>query len=248
MTSQSYAADEFWQKFTADLERAKAHVVIQSPYLHGRRLAYLAKCLRELTARGVVVCVYIQRPTNWHRPENELSPDALYSRQELKVGIQLLQSWNIHVNLRPKIHGKLATIDEQILWEGSLNILSHHDAPENMRRLESSCETKAIIEKHALHQCAVCTTNLSNYFLAPSHPNKLGELLAKQRCDFDISQRRLAAKCGVPPIQIRRIESRKSRSFDIVLQVSQLDHLLVPQIWTLSVVNLLQQLSAHHAK
>lgn len=46
-----------------------------------------------------------------------------------RVGIQVFVTRNKH-------HRKLAIIDREILWEGSLNILSQSDSREIMRRIE----------------------------------------------------------------------------------------------------------------
>jgi hypothetical protein len=46
------------------------------------------------------------------------------------IGIQVFVSQNNH-------HRKLAIIDRQILWEGSLNILSQNNSREIMRRINS---------------------------------------------------------------------------------------------------------------
>ena len=49
-----------------------------------------------------------------------------------------MQEIGIKVFYTIKHHRKLAIIDEEILWEGSLNILSQGDSCEIMRRTVSS--------------------------------------------------------------------------------------------------------------
>jgi phosphatidylserine/phosphatidylglycerophosphate/cardiolipin synthase-like enzyme len=44
------------------------------------------------------------------------------------------------------IHEKVAIIDRQILWEGSLNILSHRASNEMMRRIESKESSVEVME------------------------------------------------------------------------------------------------------
>jgi len=41
------------------------------------------------------------------------------------------------VDLRARMHEKIAILDGRILWHGSLNILSHRDTHESMLRIES---------------------------------------------------------------------------------------------------------------
>ena len=54
--------------------------------------------------------------------------------------IQKLKSRKVRViiNTRSPLDRKLAIIDRQILWEGSLNILSQNDSCEVMRRITST--------------------------------------------------------------------------------------------------------------
>jgi hypothetical protein len=49
----------------------------------------------------------------------------------------MLQSIGVEVLYTGGHHRKLAIIDRQILWEGSLNILSQNESCEVMRRIES---------------------------------------------------------------------------------------------------------------
>jgi hypothetical protein len=58
-------------------------------------------------------------------------------QQEAKLSIDLLQGANISILFTGGHHRKLAIIDRELLWEGSLNILSQNDSCEVMRRIES---------------------------------------------------------------------------------------------------------------
>jgi len=49
-------------------------------------------------------------------------------------------------NHRGRDHGENGIIDKTILWEGSLNILSHHDSCEVMRRIESHQLTQQMLD------------------------------------------------------------------------------------------------------
>jgi hypothetical protein len=88
-----------------------------------------------LTARGVKVDVYT-------KPQNE-QPESL---RELfwQVETGLLQS-GVSVHTRSGMHEKVGIVDNQILWHGSLNILSHNNTRESMLRFESSDLVQEII-------------------------------------------------------------------------------------------------------
>jgi len=63
--------------------------------------------------------------------------DDEYRREEAHRAVAQLQRSGIHVLYTTGHHRKLAIIDRQILYEGSLNILSQNNSCEIMRRIES---------------------------------------------------------------------------------------------------------------
>jgi len=83
--------------------------------------------LKALRARGVRVVVNT-KPYEEH-------DQSLYE-QSVSV-IAALQNIGVTVLMTVGHHRKLAIIDEDILWEGSLNILSQYDICEFMRRMQS---------------------------------------------------------------------------------------------------------------
>jgi hypothetical protein len=48
-----------------------------------------------------------------------------------------LRDLGVAVDLRARMHEKIAVLDDRILWHGSLNLLSHRDTRESMLRIES---------------------------------------------------------------------------------------------------------------
>jgi phosphatidylserine/phosphatidylglycerophosphate/cardiolipin synthase-like enzyme len=59
-------------------------------------------------------------------------------QQYASSGITLLQDIGVEVLYTGNHHRKLAIVDEKILYEGSLNILSQSNSCEVMRRIESA--------------------------------------------------------------------------------------------------------------
>lgn len=81
----------------------------------------------RLIKRGVKVYIVTRDPQEHNNGYDEQSEVEI---QEFEaVGIQVLLCRGNH-------HRKLAIIDRNILWEGSLNILSQAKSREFMRRLE----------------------------------------------------------------------------------------------------------------
>lgn len=104
--------------------------------------------------------------------------------------IQWLSDQGVHVNLRESIHEKIAVIDNAILWEGSLNILSHKNTTERMRRIQSTLEVERALFGHRLNGCEHCIK-----LLADAEPELLVGAFTKAREQKNMSQKSLAKIC-----------------------------------------------------
>jgi hypothetical protein len=62
------------------------------------------------------------------------------------TAIQSLQEIGVEILFTTKHHRKLAIIDREIIYEGSLNILSYYDRCEIMRRITSKAEAERLID------------------------------------------------------------------------------------------------------
>jgi phosphatidylserine/phosphatidylglycerophosphate/cardiolipin synthase-like enzyme len=125
--SRLYDNTNFYKTFMKDLNRAQHSVIIESPFITAKRMEELVSLLRKLRQRGVRITVNTRDPKE-HDAEYEYQAAlAVYEMQEL--GITVLYT--------VKLHRKLAIVDGEVLWEGSLNILSQNDSCEIMRRTVS---------------------------------------------------------------------------------------------------------------
>jgi phosphatidylserine/phosphatidylglycerophosphate/cardiolipin synthase-like enzyme len=117
----------FYSHFLSDLEQSQSEVIIESPFITIARMKTFWPVFRRLVARGVKVYVVTRDPrehTDGYDDQSEVEIQEFEA-----VGIQVLMCTGNH-------HRKLAIIDRNILWEGSLNILSQAKSREFMRRLE----------------------------------------------------------------------------------------------------------------
>ena len=123
--SSLYNETTFYKSFIADLNNCKRTVLIESPYLTTKRAAALLPVLARIVKRGVVVTVSTRHP-NEH--------DAV-SRAQAYTVMASLHSIGVDLRLETgHLHRKIAILDDCILWEGSLNILSQNTSKEMMRR------------------------------------------------------------------------------------------------------------------
>jgi hypothetical protein len=244
MTTAIFTAEEFWNPFSCDLNSAQARVIIQSPFVSSRRLKHLSEDFQRLTKRGISVCVFIQQPRNWSDKPESLDRDTAFRFQEMNLAIQILRSWNVHVNMRQEIHEKLAVMDDHLAWEGSLNILSHNNTKEHMRRWDSPNETRSLINKHQLEDCTQCAHN--QYDFAPQENKHLGQLIAAQRTRLKVSRLELAKQCRLAAGRIYRIERGSNTTVDSLfrmLRPLRLRMLLVPDYIMSPVLNQIKRLS-----
>ena len=127
VTSKLYDQDTFFDMFLRDISRSRTDLVIESPFITTRRMNTLLPVLQKLRRRNVRVVINTRHPD-----EHE----GAYKYQA-EVTVEALQAIGVTVLYTAKHHRKLAIIDQTILWEGSLNILSHNDSCEIMRRTSS---------------------------------------------------------------------------------------------------------------
>ncbi len=117
----------FFKIFRKDLKHAKSELIIESPFIATARMNTIAPTLQKLVARGVKIYIVTRDPREHQSPYREQS--ELEIRHFEQIGIQVLICKGNH-------HRKLAIIDREVLWEGSLNILSQSKSREIMRRIQ----------------------------------------------------------------------------------------------------------------
>lgn len=117
----------FYAQFSKDLLHAEREVVIESPFITINRVRKLSPIFNRLVKCGVKIFVVTRDPGLHEYVMRQQSEDIIQYFEE--IGVQVLVTQNNH-------HRKLAIIDRDVLWEGSLNILSQSNSREIMRRTE----------------------------------------------------------------------------------------------------------------
>lgn len=135
LTSSSlYDQSTFYDRFYKDLRGAKRRVVIESPFITKRRSTPLLTTVSKLKRRGVEVVINT-KPIEEH--------DLQYQDQVVAV-VETMQDLGVRVLFTNGHHRKIAIIDD-ILYEGSLNILSQNDSCELMRRIDDASSVREMI-------------------------------------------------------------------------------------------------------
>lgn len=127
-TTKLFDEKSFFGAFSTDFKSAQHEVIIESPYITIRRTKELSLLCKKLVKRGVKIIVYTRNPEHH-------DPTLRYQSYE---GLEILRSAGVKTKICNDMrHRKIASIDRNILWEGSLNMLSQSNSKEIMRRTES---------------------------------------------------------------------------------------------------------------
>jgi DNA-binding XRE family transcriptional regulator len=191
--------ETFLERFLADLRAARGRVIIQSPFATVRRTTLLLPEIRACSQRGIHSTFILQKPVD-SKSMPELAPAA-----------ELLLSAGAHVSLREQIHEKLAIIDEDIFWDGSLNICSHSRSFERMTRWISRRKVAEAGAAHKLNLCDGCAPSMvskgSSYEL--QQRRLFADAIVRRRKLLGLSQGELAERSGISQSLLCRLESGK---------------------------------------
>ena len=125
---------QIWR--SADLRIARKSVIIESTFLRTVRVEKFIPILHRLKKRGVTILLNT-KPLEEH--------DEIY-RLQVQKSMSLLQSVGVEVFFTVKHHRKLAIIDREIIYEGSLNIFPYRNSCKIMRRATSVLEAEMLID------------------------------------------------------------------------------------------------------
>ena len=114
-------ADTYWR----DISEAKSNVVISSPRLNNEKVNRIITELGSHQERGVKATV-----VTWHPDAYKYGKD--YVRMEL---MDRLRKAGFEIKLVENDCEHYAIIDEEIVWYGSMNLLSKEDVDDNLMRV-----------------------------------------------------------------------------------------------------------------
>ncbi|MBU1256217.1 hypothetical protein KKA49_00840, partial [Patescibacteria group bacterium] len=119
--------NNFYSKFVKDLLMAKSEVIIDSPFITKRRADHFFQVFHHLLNKGVNIFIMTRLPKD-QQSLMEYEANTVLKEFE-KMGIVVLP-------FKGYPHRKLAIIDREIFWNGSLNILSQRESQELMIRIK----------------------------------------------------------------------------------------------------------------
>lgn len=122
---EHFNAISFWPHFITDLKEVRQEIVIFCPYIRIGRIDFLQPYFEKAIESGVKIIIYT-RPVIEHEEKYQAVARKL---------IDKLRHINITVRMRGEMHEKVVIMDSHLIWEGSLNVLSHKSSKEQMVRI-----------------------------------------------------------------------------------------------------------------
>ena len=127
-----FSEKDFYESFKHDIKEAEKEIIIVSPFMTVDRTNDLLNILDAARRRSINIFVITRDP---RKQDETMSAQADRAMRSLEAqGIIVLP-------MNEEIHQKLAFIDRRVFWSGSLNILSHRSAKENMFRQDPAENT-----------------------------------------------------------------------------------------------------------
>lgn len=139
---KQYDTNSFWGNIIPDLKHVHNRVIIFCPFVRKQRIDQLLPLFKKITESGNQVIIYT-RPVSEHQDSYQTTARSL---------IDSLRKEGAVVRIRKNMHEKVILIDDTIVWQGSLNLLSHRNTKEQMQRIVSKSVQKEVEELLDLNQ------------------------------------------------------------------------------------------------
>ena len=132
----------FYAAFDRYLREAQRSVWIWAAWT-GERLAQVLPLLEAAVGRGVTVTVFVRTDR-----------DTLMRKESFQAWLRRLRATASRVIRYHDMHQKLVVIDEQLVLQGSLNVLSHRNTREVMVAQRGQCFARKMLAHEHAHEFA----------------------------------------------------------------------------------------------
>lgn len=131
-----YDIENYAETYWKDLEEANSAVVVSSPRLNNQKVDRIINMLGKRRELGVKVTI-----VTWH-------PDAYkYGKDDVRIELmERLRKAGFEIRLVEESCEHYAVIDNDIVWYGSVNLLSKEDAEDNLMRVCSKDIAAELLE------------------------------------------------------------------------------------------------------
>ena len=131
-----FGADTYEEVYERDLREANKEIIISSPGINRAKVNAFLSLIKQRQEDGVKITVMTLNPEGY--PEEKI--------EDTKVLIEILENCGINVRLRDHMHEHFAIIDDEIVWYGSMNLLSRAKVEDNLIRVKSTDVAQELLE------------------------------------------------------------------------------------------------------
>ena len=119
--------DTYSEVYWKDLEESVSEVVISSPRLNNAKVSRLIDVLKNRQVAGLKATIVTWHPDHYLYGKTDVRMELMERLRQAGFTIELVENTCEH----------FAVIDNEIVWYGSVNLLSKEDADDNLMRIES---------------------------------------------------------------------------------------------------------------
>lgn len=135
----------FWPAFYQDLDVCSDNLDIVTGFVGKLRSEEIIHRFRDLVSRGVSISLFTRPPSQHGKIPSQSVIDVF----------DKLRSIGIRIYTQNEAHQKAAIIDGKVAWQGSLNIMSHQGAQEQMIRFANPEDVAALSRCLDLNRFAI---------------------------------------------------------------------------------------------
>ena len=131
-----FGIDTYEKVYERDLSEANKEIIISSPGLNQAKVNAFVRLIKRRQEDGVKAIVVTLNPDGY--PEEKV--------EDTKKLVQTLEECAVQVKLQDHMHEHFAIIDGEIVWYGSMNLLSRAKADDNLMRVKSCDAAQELME------------------------------------------------------------------------------------------------------
>ena len=135
-TNAIFDSDSYMSVFERDIAEADAEIVISSPGVSARSIRRMLKDLGERHDSGVKITL-LTLPADGY-PKERIGKTKELLAKLTELGATVME--------KPGIHEHFAVIDKEIIWYGSVNLLSNAKKEDNLMRVKSKEIAQELLE------------------------------------------------------------------------------------------------------
>lgn len=131
-----FGIESYEKVYERDLLEANKEIIISSPGINQAKVNAFVRLIKQRQEYGVKITVVTLDPEGY--PEERI--------EDTKALVQVLENCGIKVRLQDHMHEHFAIIDDEIVWYGSMNLLSRAKIDDNLMRVKSKDAAQELLE------------------------------------------------------------------------------------------------------